>query len=93
VVVTNLAGSATSAMASLTIVLPPQFAAAILLPDGCPSFSISAVSNLSYRIDASLDLVNWAPLTNLPNPSGNFQLVDPAATNYLRRFYRAVWVP
>ncbi|MHB8519847.1 MAG: Ig-like domain-containing protein [Limisphaerales bacterium] len=50
--------------------------------------------NLQYRIDASTNLVNWAPLTNLlVSPDGAIVLTDAAWTNFRARFYRAVLGP
>jgi hypothetical protein len=80
-------------VATLTVVVPPQFSSITLLPDKNFSLWLTGVSNLSYRIDASTDLSNWAALTNLPNPSGTLQVIDLEATNFPQRFYRAVWVP
>jgi len=93
VVVTNLVGRVTSPVATLTVVLPPRFRSVTLLPDGSPLLSLQAVSNLTYRIDAGTDLMNWTVLTTLPNPTGTLQFADPDATNFALRFYRAVWVP
>ena len=93
VVVTNLAGSVTSAPVTLTVVNPPQFTSVAWLADSTLQLSCEVVSNLNYRIDVSTDLVNWTVLTNLSGPSGPLQLVDPAAANFPRRYYRAVWVP
>jgi hypothetical protein len=93
VVITNAAGSVTSSVATLTVVVPPQFSAITSLPDNHFSLWLTAVSNLTYRIDASTDLLTWAALTNLPNPNGSLQFIDLEATNLSRRFYRAVWVP
>ena len=63
------------------------------LPTGKPLFSLDAVSNLTYRIDACTDLTTWNALTNLPNPTGILRFTDPGATDFALRFYRAVWVP
>ena len=93
VVVTNAAGSVTSPAATLTVVLGPQFTAVTLLPDRTPLLSLSAVSNLTYRIDGSTDLLNWTTLTNVYNSSGIFQVSDPNAASFSLRFYRAAWVP
>jgi len=62
-------------------------------PDGTFHFSLSSMPGLTYRIDASTNLVNWAPLGELPNPSGLAEFIDLAASNFSRRFYRAVWTP
>ncbi len=93
VIVSNIAGSATSAAASLIVVTPPQFSSVSLLPDSNPQITFSAVSNVTYRIDASTNFINWETLTNLPNPAGMLQFIDLDATNYGNRFYRAVWTP
>ena len=93
VIVTNVAGGATSSPASLIVVMPPHFSSIASLPDNNILVSINAVSNVSYRIDASSNLLNWDPLTNLPNPAGVIQFMDLDATNYPSRFYRAVWTP
>jgi hypothetical protein len=93
VAVANLAGSITSPVATVTVVVPPQLAGATLLPDKTFQFALTATSNLTYRIDASTDLLTWTPLTNLSDPAGTVQFTDPAATHFPRRFYRGVWVP
>ncbi len=93
VVITNVVGGTTSAVATLTVVLPPQFVGATLLPNRTPLLSLRAVSNATYRLDASTNLVNWTTLTNVANPTGTFQFTDPNATNFALRFYRAVWIP
>ena len=93
VVITNMAGNATSALATLTVVRSPQFVAATLGSNHVPLFLVRAVSNVTYRLDASTNLVDWTTLTNVPNPTGTFQCRDPQAADFPRRFYRAVWVP
>ena len=93
VVIANPFGSVTSPVATLTVVVPPQFSYLTLLPDKNSFLWLTAVSNLTYRIEASTDLSNWAALTNLPNPDGTIQFMDLDATNFSQRFYRAVWVP
>ena len=93
VVITNAGGSVTSSIASLTVVMRPNLAPPTLLPDGSVRLSLSATPDLTYRLDASTNLVDWAALTNIANPSGTIQFIDLEATNFSRRFYRAVWVP
>jgi hypothetical protein len=93
VVITDAGGSVTSSIASLTVVIRPSLAPPTLSPDGSVRFSLSATPDLTYRIDASTNLVDWAALTNLADPSGTIQFVDLQATNFSQRFYRAVWVP
>jgi len=45
---------------------------------------------VEYRIDASADLVNWAAVTNFTSTNSVMHFMDSTATNYSRRFYRAV---
>ncbi len=47
--------------------------------------------NTTWRIDGSTNLSGWLPLlTNTTGPGGTIQFTDLLATNYPRRFYRAV---
>ena len=93
VVIANAGGSVTSSIASLTVVMQPNLAPPSLLSDGSVHFSLSAMPGLVYRLDASTNLVDWAALTNIADPSGTIQFIDLEATNFSQRFYRAVWVP
>jgi hypothetical protein len=56
--------------------------------------TLNTGSNTTWRIDASTNLANvssWLPiLTNTADLSGTLQFTDLLATNYPRRFYRAV---
>jgi hypothetical protein len=55
--------------------------------------SINGPANQTYVLQASSDLVNWVPInTNVP-PSTPFTLNDPNASNFPRRFYRAILMP
>jgi len=54
-------------------------------------FTLNTLSNTTWRIDASTNLLNWLPLwTNTADSSGTIPFTDPFATNYPWRFYRAV---
>jgi hypothetical protein len=54
-------------------------------------FTLNTMPNTAWRIDASINLLNWLPIkTNTADSSGMLQFTDSLATNYLRRFYRAV---
>jgi hypothetical protein len=44
----------------------------------------------NYEIDASTNLFNWIPLTNFVSTTSPIYFSDQSATNYKRRFYRAV---
>jgi len=47
----------------------------------------------SYEVFSSTDLVNWTLADLLTNPYGTCQFTDLAATNFSRRFYRALKQP
>ncbi len=51
---------------------------------------LTGTAGVEYRVDASSDLVNWATITNIFSTNVTMYFVDPSATNYSRRFYRAV---
>ena len=63
------------------------------LPGNNVSLSFNAISNLAFRLEASTNLLAWETLTNYANPAGPVEYVDPCATNFPQRFYRAVWAP
>jgi hypothetical protein len=94
--ITNLFGTVPAFSGSLTLTaatLAPTFSSLALLPDHTLQLSLAGLSNFSYRIDGSTDLLHWGTLTNVPNPNGTLQLIDISATNYSHRFYRATWIP
>jgi len=49
-----------------------------------------SLPGLEYRVDASGDLVNWTAVTNFISTNAVMYFQDASATNYNRRFYRAV---
>jgi len=59
------------------------------LPGGTFGFQLSSAPGVTYEIDASTDLLNWSPITNLVATSSELLVVDSMATNYSQRFYRA----
>jgi uncharacterized repeat protein (TIGR03803 family) len=69
-----------------------QFASADLLPNKRFQFLVNGGA-LCYRIDASSDLRNWTPLTNLLNAVGPVRITDPDAVGFRQRFYRVIWTP
>ena len=61
------------------------------LKTGGFQFTLHTVPETTWQIDASTNLLNWQSVGNYTaNSSGNLQFTDLLATNYLRRFYRAV---
>jgi len=92
VFVSNAAGGTVSSVAHLAIF---QFTSITRMPDRSVRLSLCGLTNtVSFRIEATTNLAkgsNWTTLTNLSNYSGTFTFTDLRATNFSRRFYRAVW--
>ena len=44
-------------------------------------------------IQASTNLTAWSPLFTNLTPTNQVFYTDPKASNYLQRFYRAIWTP
>jgi hypothetical protein len=53
------------------------------------SFTMIFDATNSYRVRGSTNLTTWVEVTNFPN-GGVRHFLDPSATNFNRRFYRAV---
>ena len=50
--------------------------------------TLSGDAGATYVVEASSDLVHWAPIATVVNTAGTTDVVDPAAGRSLRRFYR-----
>lgn len=82
---------ATSAL--FTIVPNLYFTSSELFTNGVFQLQLSGAPGKSYALQASTDLVHWIWLnTNMPVATP-FTLIDPSATNFTYRFYRAVQLP
>lgn len=89
VVVSNSAGTA-SASATLTLTSSGvQFGPIVPSGNGQVQFSLLGLPGNSYVIEASTNLVSWRPITVLAGSDAPLPFLDPEATNYNRRFYRA----
>jgi uncharacterized repeat protein (TIGR03806 family) len=75
------------------IVLPGVVFTSPSFSNGVFQVSINGPTNQTYVLQASSDLFNWVPInTNVP-PQTPFTLIDPNASSYPRRFYRAILMP
>ena len=97
VVVKNNYGSATSTVATLTVLLPhlvltPAAASAGGIAANGFAFQFTRPAGSTYVILASTDLLNWTPISTNVASGGSILFTDSAATNYPGRFYR-VMVP
>jgi hypothetical protein len=52
-------------------------------------FTVYSTPYVPCVVEFSLDLKAWLPLTTNGMVSGQVEIVDPKATNVVRRFYRA----
>ena len=93
VVVSNIAGTLTSADAVLALIqlLPLKIDSITLMPAGQIQLQASGPPG-SYAVEASPNLVDWVGLTNLITTGTSFQYVD-SETNLSRRFYRLHRLP
>jgi hypothetical protein len=75
----------------LTVTEPPQLSSAAI-SNGISQLVLKGGRGFQYDLQASSNLVNWATVATLSvtNISGTAPFADPAATNFTRRFYRAV---
>lgn len=70
----------------------PQISSLERMPGGVTRFSIATVSNFSYRVETSTNLINWTALTNLTAAGNQTTVSDATWTSSSQRFYRASWV-
>jgi hypothetical protein len=90
VVVTNSAGSVTSAVATLTVTVPQpgRFDGICRLPDGSVRLDMSGSAGASYVLEWTSDWLTWTNACVLSGPDGLFWAVETSATNGGQRFYR-----
>ncbi len=54
------------------------------------TFTLQLSKGLNGHIQVSTNLINWTALTNFVGTNTDITFRDPAATNFSKRFYRAV---
>ncbi len=79
-----------SVLSSNTFKLKLNFAMNQPLTSTGLNFTLQISSNLNGHIQISTNLLSWATLTNFVGTNTTLNFRDSAATNYNRRFYRAV---
>ena len=94
VVVSNLAGTVTSAPATLTvatsIIQPPTAQTGAAIRSTGFTLDLALEVGRSFRVQGSSDLVIWADVTNFVSTVQAVQFVDAAAQTLPLRFYRIV---
>jgi hypothetical protein len=89
VVITNLAGTDTSAEATLTVAGAILLENLQLLPNGTVQMGISGATNRSYSIERSSNLTNWTELSTIFYTNGVMPFTDASPLAGTNRFYRA----
>jgi hypothetical protein len=70
--------------------LPLSLLAPMLRTNGQVQFTLSGITpGMTNVVQSSLDLSNWTSISTNVASSNSFTVVDPFATNFMRRFYRA----
>jgi O-glycosyl hydrolase len=69
----------------------PYFLAPSLV-NGNINLLLAGTAGFTYQIQASPDLANWTPLTNIVNTNGTIQFIDTNTANFSGRFYRAALI-
>jgi hypothetical protein len=74
---------------SVALFAPPSLAAPVLLPNGSAQLTLNGSAGMNYTVQASSNLANWTPLASFVATNAAMAVVDPTATNFSHRFYRA----
>ena len=91
VVVSNSAGSVSSANATLLVIVPPKLRLQLLA--GYPVLSLNGMlgSNYTVQYATSPSSTNWLDLRSISNLSVTpFQFLDAAGSTQPARYYRAI---
>jgi hypothetical protein len=82
-----------AATAQFSLRSPVQFTSGGFFTNNTFQIPVSGLAGKTYYLQATTNFINWVNLsTNVP-ASNLFYLVDPGATNFMYRFYRAVELP
>ena len=94
VIISNAGGSATSAVATLTVNLPgaASLGAASKAPGGPFALQLTGTAGAYYEIQTSTNLsaTNWTTIAFITNSGGMTAYSDSSATNAAQKFYRAL---
>jgi len=85
-------GSGTVFSGTYLVSAPPLLLGANAAPSVSTNgfaMTLQGLINSNYLIEASTDLQRWTPILYLAATNTPFNLTDPDATNFSRRFYRA----
>ena len=86
-------GWETTTPAAIVNLTPPAPVFEVQLVDGIFTLRARGWPGQAFRIDASSDLLTWAPMLTNRFTSGSFNLIDDQSNRYPVRFYRIDLVP
>jgi hypothetical protein len=72
---------------------PPPTLSLMSFSNGQFRVQLTGLAGKSYVFEGSTNLYNWVSLSTNVAPSDSFFLLDPGASNFLYRFYRALELP
>ena len=87
--VTNVAGGALSDAAVLTVVEAPALERPGFTAEAEFAAVLTGPTNRTYAIEVSTNLTDWVELGTVTHTNGATPVVDPAAADSTRRYYRA----
>ena len=86
----SLTSNLTLSASALFTIQPMKFTTLGFGTNGSFQLGFLGAPGQAYVLQASSNLVNWVPLSTNVAVTNLFQLVDPGAGNYPRRFYRVL---
>ena len=75
------------------LIRPMYFVPGGSFSNGQFELQLSGLAGKSYLFEASTNLSDWLFISTNVAPSDLFQLIDPGASNFPYRFYRAIEQP
>jgi hypothetical protein len=72
---------------------PPPTLGLMSFSNGQFQVQLTGLAGTSYVFEGSTNLYNWISLSTNVAPADSFFLLDPGASNFPYRFYRAIELP
>lgn len=80
----------TNVSTGLAVTQPTTLQIASSHTSALPVLLLTGPAGFNYLVQGSTNVVNWDPVAVVINTNGYVPFIDPAATNFNRRFCRAV---